>query len=263
MDTRKKAILVVSFGTSYIETMQKNILAIETKIKEAFPKYSHYHAWTCERVIRKVKKSHQIFIPTIEEAMMQMIHDGITDVIIQPTHLIDGSENERLQTISRSFQKDFSTMVFGLPLLGSIKDIKDLAAYFHSAFYHLSETEALIMMGHGSSTIADQTYTVLNQSFQEFPLPQIFVGTMENKDSIHEIIDILKTKNIKKVFLTPLLIVCGIHAEHNMAGSQSDSWKSQLEQAGFEVSCLMKGLGEYSFVCSKFIEHIKNQEISG
>ena len=40
-DASKKAILVVSFGTSFADTREKNIDAIEVKIKESFPEYSH------------------------------------------------------------------------------------------------------------------------------------------------------------------------------------------------------------------------------
>ena len=40
MSTTKKAILVVSFGTSYAQTREKNIGAIEEDFRSAFPEYT-------------------------------------------------------------------------------------------------------------------------------------------------------------------------------------------------------------------------------
>lgn len=45
-DASKKAILVVSFGTSFAETREKTIDAIEKEIADAFPDYQIYRAWT-------------------------------------------------------------------------------------------------------------------------------------------------------------------------------------------------------------------------
>ena len=48
----EKAILVVSFGTSFPETRRKTIDAIESYIQHAHPGYAFYHAWT-SRIIRQ------------------------------------------------------------------------------------------------------------------------------------------------------------------------------------------------------------------
>ena len=44
--TSKKAILVVSFGTSYENTRKLTIEAIEHDIADAFPACPTYRAWT-------------------------------------------------------------------------------------------------------------------------------------------------------------------------------------------------------------------------
>lgn len=45
MNDKKKAVLVVSFGTSYEETRKKTIDQIENDMAEAFPSYAIYRAW--------------------------------------------------------------------------------------------------------------------------------------------------------------------------------------------------------------------------
>ena len=52
----KKAVLVVSFGTSYKETREKTIEACENKIKEGLKEYDFFRAFTSNMIIRKLKK---------------------------------------------------------------------------------------------------------------------------------------------------------------------------------------------------------------
>ena len=52
----KKAVLVVSFGTSYKETREKTITACENEIKEAFKDYDFFRAYTSGMIIRKIAR---------------------------------------------------------------------------------------------------------------------------------------------------------------------------------------------------------------
>ena len=52
----KKAILVVSFGTSHENTRAVTIDAIESEIASAFPDFAIYRAWTSGMIIRKILK---------------------------------------------------------------------------------------------------------------------------------------------------------------------------------------------------------------
>ena len=94
-DTEKKAILVVSFGTSFAKTRAKTIDRMEADFAEAFPDYKVYRAWTSKKIIAKLLRRDGIRIPTVKEAVAQMLADGVTHVIVQPTHLVDGIENEQ------------------------------------------------------------------------------------------------------------------------------------------------------------------------
>ncbi len=89
-----KAILVVSFGTSYEASRKATIEKIEQHIANAFQDHQIYHAWTSKFIISVLKKrDNGISVPTVKEAIEQMIHDGIRALIVQPTHILDGIEN--------------------------------------------------------------------------------------------------------------------------------------------------------------------------
>ncbi len=52
------------------------------------------------------------------------------------------------------------------------------------------------------------------------------------------------------------MIVAGDHANNDMAGDEDDSWKSVFEKAGFEVECVLKGLGQYPGIQKMFVDHV-------
>lgn len=55
----KKAILVVSFGTSYPETREKTIEACEKRVAHEFPDYTVFRAFTSNKIIKKTKNTRQ------------------------------------------------------------------------------------------------------------------------------------------------------------------------------------------------------------
>jgi sirohydrochlorin cobaltochelatase len=47
-----------------------------------------------------------------------------------------------------------------------------------------------------------------------------------------------------------------------MAGDEEDSWKSVLQSEGFEVECVLRGLGQYAGVQQMIVDHC-GQTIAG
>ena len=92
----EKALLVVSFGTSFKETREKTICALEQDLRDAFPDRAFYRAWTSNIIIKKIAKTEGLHVDTIEEAVLHMKADGVKDVLVQSTHMTDGYENNRV-----------------------------------------------------------------------------------------------------------------------------------------------------------------------
>ena len=71
----KKALLVVSFGTSFDEALPA-IVNIEETCKKAFPEYDFFRAFTSGMIIRKLKRTRQQIIHSPEEIMEQLAGEG-------------------------------------------------------------------------------------------------------------------------------------------------------------------------------------------
>ncbi len=256
----KKGILVVSFGTSFPETREKTIDRIEEDIKDAFPDYGFYRAWTSKMIIAKLLKRDGIRIPTVEEALGQMLADGITQVIVQPTHLINGIENERMKEDVYTYGKAFDKISFGNPLLTTTRDQRKVLQAVMEEFSGLEKEEGLVLMGHGTPHYANAVYAALNYMLKDLGYPNVFLGTVEEYPSLDILQRQVEEFHPKKILLAPFMVVAGDHALRDMSGESEDSWQRRFEGAGFLVECVIKGLGEYAGIRRIYVEHVKAAE---
>ena len=65
----------------------------------------------------------------------------------------------------------------------------------------------------------------------------------------------IEGKGYTRVVLRPMLVVAGDHANNDMAGDEEDSWKMILTGAGYEVECVLEGLGQVPEIQAIYVEH--------
>lgn len=253
----KTAILVVSFGTSYPDTRKKTIEKIEEEIRQAALDCTVYRAWTSKMIIRKLRERDQLIVPTVPEALEQMEKDGITDLIVQPTHVINGIENDLMKQEILAKKSAFSTIRFGDPLLTTTEDHVSVLKSLMEEYPNLPEDEAIIFMGHGTTHHANAVYAALDYTLKDLGYPRAYMGTVEAYPSLEHIFRRLREASIHRVHLVPFMLVAGDHANNDMASSNKESWRSQFEAAGYEVVCHLKGLGEYKGIRNIYLEHLK------
>lgn len=250
----KKAILVVSFGTSFNETREKTIDVIENDLRNAFPDRDLYRAWTSKIITDKLKVRDGCSIDMPEAALERMKRDGITDVIVQPTFIIPGLEYEYLKEKVGKYTDDFDSIRIGRPLAGSEGDIAEVAGIIAKDI-STADGEALVLMGHGVFNGNNEVYLDLERAIRGLGYERVFIGTVEAEPGLEHVMEEVKHSGADKILLTPLLIVSGDHANNDMAGEDEDSWASAFRREGFEVRCLLKGLGEYKGIRDIFVGH--------
>lgn len=250
----KKAVLVASFGTSYEQTRKKTIEAIEKSIREEFSDYPLYRAFT-SKIIKKKLEGEGLLIFDVPQALEQMRKDGVEEVLIQPTHMINGTEYDLLREETIPYLDTFQSVMIGRPLLTKHEDYIELAGIIKES-YPVKEGEALVLMGHGSEHPANASYPAFQYVLNDMGYENIFVGTVEGYPSLKEVKKQLVKKGFQKVYLAPMMIVAGDHANNDMIG-EKDSWKSELEEDGYQVRYSLKGLGELKGVQAMFIRNAK------
>lgn len=249
----KKAILAVSYGTTYPEALTESIGAVENTFRKTFPDYTVHRAFTGERIMEMLQKK-QIHVDSVEEALEELADDKYEEVVLQPTHIINGQEYEKIYASAKSYRDRFHVLKIGVPLLHASADIEAICRFFAAEYSRF--TDALVLMGHGSDHYANKLYSDFADICRKLGYQNLFIATLEAKPSIDDIISQLKAAGYRNVTITPLLFVAGGHACKDMAGDEPDSWKSRLEAEGFTVTAIVKGLGEYAAIRELYAKHL-------
>ena len=249
-------LLVLSFGTSYNDSRRLTIGAIEDQLEKSFPDYSVRRGFTANIVIDHVEKRDGEKIDDINEALKRAVDNGVKNLVVQPTHLMNGLEYDELKGDIAQYSDAFDKVAIGQPLLSSDEDFSRVenAIVDWTKDYDDGET-AIVFMGHGTSADSNAVYQKMQDLLTKDGHTNYFVGTVEATPSLDDVMAAVKKGGYKKVVLEPLMVVAGDHANNDMAGDDKDSWKSQFEAAGYQVECLLRGLGENETIRQIYVEH--------
>lgn len=256
MGFQKKAMLVISFGTSYKETREKTIDATEQYLSDKFNDFELRRAFTSGRIIKKLKERDGIEIDNVREALEKLKKEGFKKVYVQPLHVINGFEYDDLKEVVLNYKKDFDVIEVACPLLTTHEDYINVVKAVEPIIPQIKKDEAVVFMGHGTDHDAGAVYPCLDYVFKDILNKKIHVGVVEGYPEIDVVEKKLLEDNIKKVTLIPMMVVAGDHALNDMIGDD-DSWKSILEKKGYIVEYKLIGLGELDGIREIYKEHFE------
>lgn len=255
-ETAKPVLLVVSFGTSYNESRDATIGAVEQALAAAYPAYEVRRAFTSQIIIDILKEREGLEIDNVEQALDRLVADGVKELVVQPTHIMSGYEYDDLIAALEDYEDKFDSVKVGAPLLTSDEDydavVRALAE--ETAEYNVEGT-AITFMGHGTEHEANAAYAKLQQKFRDAGYTNYYVGTVEGKPLVEDVLEQIRATDTGRVVLLPLMVVAGDHATNDMAGDEEGSWKDVFTKAGYEVECVLKGLGQYEGAQEIYVAH--------
>ena len=251
-------LLVLSFGTSYNDSRRLTIGAIEGDLEKAFPDFSVRRGFTANIIIDHVQRRDNILIDDVDAALERAVNNGVKNLVVQPTHLMHGLEYDELVKEVGNYSDAFDQVVFGEPLLNSDDDFArvEKAITEWTSSYDDGET-AICFMGHGTEADSNEVYQKMQDLLTKDGYTNYFVGTVEAQPSLDDVLAKVQAGDYKRVVLEPLMVVAGDHANNDMAGDEDGSWKKTFEDAGYEVECLLRGLGENEDIRAIYVDHAK------
>ena len=253
----KPVILVVSFGTSYNDNRELSIGAVEADIQAAYPDWEVRRAFTAQTIIDILAERDGIQTDNVTEAMERLVADGVKKVVLQPTHLMHGYEYDDVMTEIAPYIGQFDSFAVGEPLLSSIEDYEGVIDALLAENENVgSEDVALVYMGHGTEHFANAVYSQLQAMMHAEGYENAFVGTVESFPTVDDMLSQVAEFGASKVILQPLMVVAGDHANNDMAGDEEDSWKTAFTEAGYEVECVIEGLGQNPAIRAIYVEHV-------
>ena len=242
----EKAVLVTSFGTSHKDTRQKCLDSIENEVKAKYGSEKVERAYTSGVIRRIVEKKEGIHIFDQNEGLEALKNKGYDEIVTMSLHILDGIEYAKLNDKYGKISK---------PLLVNDEDFEKVVN--DEEFNSTEGNDAIVFMGHGSESAADSTYQRLQEEYLKAGKDNIFIATVEGQVTIEDVIQKLKGRGFSKILLKPFMIVAGDHAKNDMASDDEDSWKTILQNEGYEVTPVLKGMGEYKFIHNMFMDKLQ------
>ena len=145
-----RLLLAVSFGTSFADTREKTIGAIEKCIEKRHPDCTVRRCFTSRFIRKKLMERDGLYIDGPEDAIRDAKEKGIRELYVQPLYLMHGTEHRRLMEFLKEAEPFFDRISVGKPLLFDDSDFKIIA---DAILHHLpvqTEDTAVVLMGHGN-----------------------------------------------------------------------------------------------------------------
>ena len=287
-DGKRNGVVLAMFGTS-VEYALSGVLNIRDRMTVRFPQTPVRIAFT-SKIIRQIwqnrvaDSSYRISHPEIPEEILHvqspevvianLQEEGVDSFVVQPVHIAPaGSDSDSDYYVNGlgSFEPGTSgsiplrNIVFGRPALGTygttypyaddiISVVRSLSQDFFIAH---QEKAALYYMGHGNKNCAtSRVYSELVEEVRrQHPDIPTVMSLIESGPSFDETVLELKGMGVEKILLKPFMIVAGDHVRKDMVSDGPGSLKTRLEEKGFIVIPVFKGLGEEDAFADIFVQH--------
>ncbi|ETS93820.1 sirohydrochlorin cobaltochelatase [Veillonella sp. AS16] len=263
----KQAILVVAFGSTVDSAREQNIDSVVKYISQSFPDYTVKLAFS-SRIIVKRLRERGITIPTEQGALEQLIQDGYTHVYVQPLHFTGGEEFDKLKhnILAHEGEGQLEVLRVGRPLVYYMAqeehpdDYQILIDRFIRSL-NISDEDGLLLVGHGGLGSGNSSYGNLQFKLIRAGLTNVRVAVLENAPYITDVAlpwEWLDGKRPKRIYVHPLLLVLGDHAQNDLFGDGDDSAINEIAAAGYEVEPIHSALGEYDVIHDIFRQHVQD-----
>ncbi len=255
----KRAILVVSFGTSQKDARDNCIGAIERSIDKVFVDWEVRRAFTSRMIIKKIERETGEKIDYIDEALQRLVNDGFRTVVVQPTHFIKGLEYDDVVRYCDNYKQKFEHLVVSKPLLAEEKYYDVMAETLEKRVLPIVREKvspdcAVVLMGHGTSHFSNACYSQMYLKLVLRDIRDVYMVTVEGFPGFDDLPKLMIHSKQKKVAILPFMIVAGVHALEDMASDDPDSLKSKLIAAGYDAVPLMMGMGEFESMRELFLD---------
>ena len=192
----EKELLAVSFGTSYLNSCRLTIGAIEDALERSFPGYDLRRSFTSQMIINHIQRRDGISIDNVTQALDRAVSNGVKNLVIQPTHIMDGFEYQKLVTVANRYQDAFLSLSIGTPLLTSDEDFQIVAdALAASVAAYDDEKSAICFMGHGTEAAANEVYEKMQKKLTDSGRDNYFIGTVEAVPTVEKVLSLVKAGN--------------------------------------------------------------------
>jgi sirohydrochlorin cobaltochelatase len=254
----QRAILLAAFGTT-APGADKALREIENRVREKHLGVETGWAFTSKSIrARAAAPGMERYSPGT--ALSRLVSEGCTHVAVLSLHVVPGEEFQSLCVEVEEFQSEnmcLEKIEIARPLLGNSTDMETVCGILAEKFSRQNPQEGTIFVGHGNKRHPSDAIYVEMNALLTARRSGLFVGTAQGHPTPDELLPALKSANISKVLLVPLMTLAGEHARKDMAGDGPGSWKSVLAKNGIDSEPILTGLAENPDAVAVWLDHLE------
>lgn len=247
-----RALLLVSYGSAD-PAGRADLAALEDVLAASVPQLPVLRAVSSPAVRRRLTQAGQA-VPSPAEAMAELADQGVTELLVLPTHLVPGSDFAALQADAAAAAPRFAALKMAQPLLADPAARAELARLLVT---RCRAGNALLLAGHGADGPAGQCYRALARDLQTAGGGRVLLGVLRGEPGFAPALAALQTGGWRQVVLQPLLLTAGTHTRREISGPGPDSWAGQLRAAGLSVICKNWGLARDAGVRDIYLRRLE------
>lgn len=247
------AIVLTAFGTSTRASATYDKL--EAEVKKAYPESRVEWAFTSEIIRERVNKKNEkagspLRLKSLQQALSDLEAAGYRKVAVQPIHIFPGEEYEEVLAIVKNFPG--LKIETGEALMQRWETMFRLVKAL-SADFLPPDQGCNVLVAHGTPMTnvgSNIAYMGLDRHLR-LRYPNVWLGGVDGVADREDALGAAAKWPVKKVRFIPFMYVAGDHIMNDVMGedgtSWNESWKAQMEKAGFIVEALTLKVGDKEY----------------
>jgi sirohydrochlorin cobaltochelatase len=221
-------VVLVGFGASS-EEARKVYAHVERSVQAFVPACCLRWAFTSGRIVAKLR-GEGVVLPTLAEALEELVRDDVERAVIQPLLTVPGQEYVRLLQLVGNYPR----WRVGAPLLHSSQSVGEVVEALSRS---LRSDCVNVVVCHGNRRHAEYNLLLLElASVLESRYANVVVASVEGSPGLTPLERAREmARKTGSVHFVPFMLVAGEHIQHDVMGDHPESWKNRVGAA--RVTC--------------------------
>ena len=251
-----KAIVLVAFGSAYIQGIKDSIDLLKLDLEKKFKGYTIMTTFTSKKVISLLKERHNYYVPHISSTLFNLVNDGYKEVYLVPLHVIEGAQFKQLLKLKSEYEYSFDRIELLKPLLSYKEEkVKEIYSIVEGLKGDMEDGD-ILLVGHGSLKDSNDVYKNIKTEFDELLGKRFYMATLEGENTFERTIKEIKENNVEHITIKTLLIIPGKHYINDICEGEYSLVK-RLENEGINVSISKSSLLQYEDIRKIYTDDIE------
>ncbi len=252
----KQGIIVVNKGTMDIEIRRRCIEDFMLSVGDRIPDADMVCVYTDDDIRKRLREETGEKYQNLKAAILSMKDRGVTDLTVVPTDIHDGPDFKKMKEEVTGLASLFKTVNVSKPLLYEETDFEITARAMHGAFKENVKDDILVLITAGHKVDAVEELKAFETHLAKY-FNECYVATLYGEKKLYKVIKEINAKGSgpRRIVFVPMEFIAGETVENDVS-QEYTSLVLRLEEEGYTVDSIFKGLAEYDDFQRLYMRHL-------